>query len=86
MKNLHIRRAGIAAFKCGFAAFGLLAVWILLNIDNSSAPWYVYVMAIFGSVAAGILLLGIAIEAEDELDREEKRRQAVPVPKIERHK
>lgn len=84
MQHFYIRKAGIAALKCGFVAFGLLAIWLLGGIAESPALWYIYILASFGSMAAGLLLLGLALQAEDELSRIEARRKSVPVPHIDR--
>ena len=84
MIHFTIRKAGIAAFKCGFVAFGLLAIWLLGGIAEGLGPWWLYILASVGSFAAGAVLLGAALIAEDELAAEIARSQQVPVRKIER--
>ena len=84
MKHFTIRKAGILAFKCGFVAFGLLAIWLLGGIAEGLGPWWLYILASVGSFAAGVALLGAALIAEDELAAEIARSQSVPVRKIER--
>ena len=84
MKHFTIRKAGILAFKCGFVAFGLLAIWLLGGIAEGLGPWWLYILASVGSFAAGVALLGAALIAEDELSAEIARSQSVPVRKIER--
>ena len=84
MIHFTIRKAGIAAFKCGFVAFGLLAIWLLGGIAEGLGPWWLYILASVGSFAVGALLLGAALIAEDELAAEIARSQSVPVRKIER--
>lgn len=85
MQHLYIRKAGIAAFKCGFVAFGLLAIWLLGGIAEDLGPWWLYILASVGSFAVGAVLLGAALIAEDELAAEITRAQQVPVRKIDRH-
>ena len=53
MKHFTIRKAGILAFKCGFVAFGLLAIWLLGGIAEALGPWWLYLLASAGSFAAG---------------------------------
>lgn len=84
MIHFTIRKAGIAAFKCGFVAFGLLAIWLLGGIAEGLGPWWLYILASVGSFAVGALLLGAALIAEDELAAEIARSQSVPVRKIDR--
>ena len=84
MKHFTIRKAGILAFKCGFVAFGLLAIWLLGGIAEGLGPWWLYILASVGSFAAGVALLGAALIAEDELAAEIARSQSVPVRKIDR--
>ena len=84
MIHFTIRKAGIAAFKCGFVAFGLLAIWLLGGIAEGLGPWWLYILASVGSFAVGAVLLGAALIAEDELAAEIARSQSVPVRKIER--
>lgn len=84
MRRFYIRKAGIAALKCGFVAFGLLAIWLLGGIAEGLGPWWLYILASVGSFAVGALLLGAALIAEDELAAEIARSQSVPVRKIER--
>ena len=61
MQHLYIRKAGIAAFKCGFVAFGLLAIWLLGGIAEDLGPWWLYILASVGSFAVGAVLLGADI-------------------------
>lgn len=84
MKHLYIHRAGVLALKTGFVALGGLALWLMSGIAAAPALWYLYALAAFGAFCGGCLLLGVAIEAEDELARLEARRRAVPAPRIER--
>ena len=84
MKHFTIRKAGILACKCGFVAFGLLAIWLLGGVAEGLGPWWLYILASVGSFAAGVALLGAALIAEDELAAEIARSQSVPVRKIER--
>ena len=84
MKHFTIRKAGILASKCGFVAFGLLAIWLLGGIAEGLGPWWLYILASVGSFSAGVALLGAALIAEDELAAEIARSQSVPVRKIER--
>lgn len=84
MIHFTIRKAGILAFKCGFVAFGLLAIWLLGGIAEGLGPWWLYILASVGSFAVGVALLGAALIAEDELSAEIARSQSVPVRKIER--
>ena len=84
MIHFTIRKAGIAAFKCGFVAFGLLAIWLLGGIAEGLGPWWLYILASVGSFAVGAVLLGAALIAEDELVADIARSQSVPVRKIER--
>ena len=84
MQHFYIRKAGIAALKCGFVAFGLLAIWLLGGIAENLGPWWLYILASVGSFAVGVVLLGAALTAEDELAAEIARSQSVPVRKIER--
>ena len=84
MIHFTIRKAGILAFKCGFVAFGLLAIWLLGGIAEGLGPWWLYILASVGSFAAGAVLLGAALIAEEELAAEIARSQSVPVRKIER--
>lgn len=84
MIHFTIRKAGILAFKCGFVAFGLLAIWLLGGIAEGLGPWWLYILASAGSFAVGAVLLGAALIAEDELAAEIARSQSVPVRKIER--
>ena len=84
MIHFTIRKAGILAFKCGFVAFGLLAIWLLGGIAEGLGPWWLYLLASAGSFAVGVVLLGAALIAEDELAAEIARSQSVPVRKIER--
>ena len=84
MIHFTIRKAGILAFKCGFVAFGLLAIWLLGGIAEALGPWWLYILASVGSFAVGAVLLGAALIAEDELAAEIARSQSVPVRKIER--
>ena len=85
------RRAAILALRCGFLTFGLFAAWIMiggirsaLSLDGSAIPWWMYVLSIVGCVSVAILLLGLSMEAEDELDRLEDDYKDVPVRKINR--
>lgn len=84
MIHFTIRKAGILASKCGFAAFGLLAIWLLGGIAEGLGPWWLYILASVGSFAVGAVLLGAALIAEDELAAEIARSQSVPVRKIDR--
>ena len=84
MIHFTIRKAGILAFKCGFVAFGLLAIWLLGGIAEDLGPWWLYILASVGSFAVGAVLLGAALIAEDELAAEIARSQSVPVRKIDR--
>lgn len=84
MKHYHIRKAGILASKCGFVAFGLLAIWLLGGIAEGLGPWWLYILASVGSFAVGAVLLGAALIAEDELAADIADYKAVPVRKIER--
>lgn len=84
MQHFYIRRAGIMALKCGFVAAGLFAIWLLGGMAENPALWWLYALASVGSMSAGLLLLGLSVEAETELDRIEARRKSVPVSKIER--
>lgn len=84
MHYFYIRKAGIVAFKWGFVAFGLLAIWLLGGIAENLGPWWLYILASVGSFAIGVMLLGAALTAEDELAAEIARSQSVPVRKIER--
>lgn len=88
MKSVQIaRRAWIFVLKVGFVVFGLLAIWLLacLGWEGNTSPWWMVIFASLGSASVGILLLGLAIDAEDELT--EKQRESsgyVPVRKIDR--
>lgn len=84
MIHFTIRKAGILAFKCGFVAFGLLAIWLLGGIAEALGLWWLYILASVGSFAVGAVLLGAALIAEDELAADIARSQSVPVRKIER--
>lgn len=85
MQHLSIRRAGIMALKCGFVAAGLFAIWLLGGMAENPALWWLYALASVGSsMSARLLLLGLSVEAETELDHIEARRKSVPVPKIDR--
>ena len=84
MRYFHIRKAGIAALKCGFVAFGLLAIWLLGGIAEALGPWWLYLLASTGSFAAGVVLLGAALIAEDKLAMDMARQKSVPVPRIDR--
>ena len=64
--------------------FGLLAIWLLGGIAEDLGPWWLYILASVGSFAIGVMLLGAALTAEDELAAEIARSQSVPVRKIER--
>lgn len=54
MQHLSICRAGIMALKCGFVAAGLGSIWLLGGIAEAPALWYLYTLASFGSMAAGM--------------------------------
>ena len=84
MRHFYIRKAGIAALKCGFVAFGLLAIWLLGGIAEALGPWWLYLLASAGSFAAGVVLLGAALIAEDKLAMDMARQKSVPVPRIDR--
>lgn len=84
MRHFYIRKAGILAFKCGFVAFGLLAIWLLGGIAEALGPWWLYLLASAGSFAVGVVLLGAALIAEDKLAMDMARAKQVPVPRIER--
>lgn len=84
MRRFYIRKAGIAALKCGFVAFGLLAIWLLGGIAEALGPWWLYLLASAGSFAAGVVLLGAALIAEDKLAMDMARQKSVPVPRIDR--
>lgn len=84
MRYFHLRKAGIAALKCGFVAFGLLAIWLLGGIAEALGPWWLYLLASAGSFAAGVVLLGAALIAEDKLAMDMARQKSVPVPRIDR--
>ena len=84
MHHFSIRRAGILALKCGFVAFGLLAVWLLGGVAEALGPWWLYILASVGSFSVGVALLGAALAAEDELAADIADYKAVPVRKIER--
>ena len=84
MIHFTIRKAGITALKCGFVAFGLLAIWLLGGIAEDLGPWWLYTLARVGSFAVGSVLLGAALAADDELAAEIARAQQVPVRKIGR--
>lgn len=84
MRYFHLRKAGIAALKCGFVAFGLLAIWLLGGIAEALGPWWLYLLASAGSFAAGVVLLGAALIAEDKLAMDMARQKSAPVPRIDR--
>lgn len=84
MRRFYIRKAGIAALKCGFVAFGLLAIWLLGGIAEALGPWWLYLLASAGSFAVGVVLLGAALIAEDKLAMDMARQKSVPVPRIDR--
>lgn len=84
MQHFYIRKAGIAALKCGFVAFGLLAIWLLGGIAEALGPWWLYLLASAGSFAAGVVLLSAALIAEDKLAMDMARQKSVPVPRIDR--
>ena len=84
MRYFHLRKAGIAALKCGFVAFGLLSIWLLGGIADALGPWWLYLLASAGSFAAGVVLLGAALIAEDKLAMDMARQKSVPVPRIDR--
>ena len=84
MIHFTIRKAGILALKCGFVAFGLLAIWLLGGIAEALGPWWLYILASVGSFAVGAVLLGAALIAEDELSADIAAYQSVPVRKIDR--
>ena len=84
MRYFHLRKAGIAALKCGFVAFGLLAIWLLGGIAEALGPWWLYLLTSAGSFAAGVVLLGAALIAEDKLAMDMARQKSVPVPRIDR--
>ena len=60
------------------------SIWLLGGMAENPALWWLYALASVGSMSAGLLLLGLSVEAETELDRIEARRKSVPVPKIDR--
>lgn len=84
MRHFYIRKAGIAALKCGFVAFGLLAIWLLGGMAETLGPWWLYLLASAGSFAVGVVLLGAALIAEDKLTKDMARAKQVPVRKIDR--
>ena len=84
MRHFHLRKAGIAALKCGFVAFGLLAGWLLGGIAEALGPWWLYLLASAGSFAVSVVLLGAALIAEDKLAMDMARAKHVPVRKIDR--
>lgn len=84
MRHFYIRKASIAALKCGFVAFGLLAIWLLGGIAEALGPWWLYLLASAGSFAAAVVLLGAALIAEDKLAMDMARQKSVPVPRIDR--
>ena len=86
MRYFHLRKAGIAALKCGFVAFGLLAIWLLGGIAEALGPWWLYLLASAGSFAVGVVLLGAALIAEDKLAMDMARAKQVPVPRIDRRR
>lgn len=86
MRRFYIRKAGIAALKCGFVAFGLLAIWLLGGIAEALGPWWLYLLASAGSFAVGVVLLGAALIAEDKLAMDMARAKRVPVPRIDRRR
>ena len=86
MRHFHLRKAGIAALKCGFVAFGLLAIWLLGGIAEALGPWWLYLLASAGSFAVGVVLLGAALIAEDKLAMDMARAKQVPVPRIYRRR
>ncbi len=86
MRHFHLRKAGIAALKCGFVAFGLLAIWLLGGIAEALGPWWLYLLASAGSFAVGVVLLGAALIAEDKLAMDMARAKQVPVPRIDRRR
>ena len=86
MRHFHLRKAGIAALKCGFVAFGLLAIWLLGGIAEALGPWWLYLLASAGSFAVGVVLLGAALIAEVKLAMYMARAKQVPVPRIDRRR
>ncbi len=78
-------RAGVLAAKLAFVALGWGAVWLICGIAEQPALWWLYALAAVGAASLGLLALGAALVAEDELTRREERRKAVPVRRIERH-
>lgn len=86
MNHIAIGRAGVLLAKAVFLLFGLGAIWLALSIAEPDAiyPWWLTMLASFGSACVGCCFLLGALIYEDELDEEERRAKKVPVQKIER--
>ena len=73
MNHFAVRRAGVLLAKAVFLLFGLWAVWLALSILEPGAyPWWLVLLASFGSMCAGCCFLLGALIYEDELDKEER--------------
>lgn len=84
MRHFHLRKAGIAALKCGFVAFGLLAGWLLCGIAEYPALWWLYALTAALCFLLAALMAALVSLAEDDLKRAMDEYKRVPVRKIER--